>query len=75
MLTLASVAISLTLGLVTIAYGQEWSTWVDPDKQFNLQYPSNWTVTPRENRFEDQDVLFNIDENSTILTINVYNTI
>jgi hypothetical protein len=78
LLTFAIVAVSLSIGLLLInfAHGQEvqWLNWEDPDKQFSLQYPSNWTLIPRENRFDEQDVSFNIVGNSTMLTINVYNT-
>ena len=64
-----------------IAYGQEneWSEWVDPDNQFNLRYPSDplllkgWVAISREDRFEDQDVIFAIDGNGSNLRINVYN--
>jgi hypothetical protein len=56
------------------AQKDQWLNWNDPDNQFTLQYPSNWTITPRDNRFEEEDVLFHIDGNSTTLDINVYNT-
>ena len=62
------------------AQNDQWLNWEDPDKEFSLQYPSDWTVRPRENRFEEQDISFYIDGDFTTLTnlttlgIDVYNT-
>jgi hypothetical protein len=64
----------------THGQGDGWSEWVDPDNHFNLQYPSDpqlskgWFAIPRENKSEDQDVIFAIDRNGSNFRIDVYNT-
>jgi hypothetical protein len=61
------------------AQNATWLNWEDPDKQFSLQYPSDWPIRPRENRFEDQDVTLYAGgdlaaaTNMTTLSINVIN--
>lgn len=72
------VALGVNTELV-FAQNDKWLNWDDPDKQFTLQYPSDWTISPRENRFGEYDIGFYIGgdfaklTNLTTLTIDVSN--
>lgn len=74
MITLASIAISLTIGLVTLAYGQEtnnFKTYTNKDMKFTIQHPSNWKIdaenedsvdfTIRENKEESDNIKERLD--------------
>lgn len=70
MISLASIAITLTIGLVSLVYGQavEFKTYTNNDMKFSIQHPSNWKVeddddnatqvyfTIRENEKEDVEI-------------------
>jgi hypothetical protein len=36
---------------------QEFLTWNEPQGGFSIEYPSDWTVKEKENRFDEIDVL------------------
>lgn len=62
MITLSSVAIGLTIGLVTQVYGQEtdnFKTYTSKGLKFTIQHPSNWKVDGEDNDYVD----FTIREN------------
>jgi hypothetical protein len=50
MITLTTVAITLTIGLIGLAYGQtvQFKTYTNNDLKFSIQYPSNWEVKEKE---------------------------
>ena len=37
---------------------QQFLTWNDPQGDFSMEYPSDWTVKEKENRFDPIDVTF-----------------
>jgi hypothetical protein len=37
---------------------EAFSTWNDPQGDFSIEYPSDWTVKEKENRFDPTDVTF-----------------
>lgn len=37
---------------------QEFLTWNEPQGDFSIEYPSDWTVEEKENRFDTTDVTF-----------------
>jgi photosystem II reaction center protein PsbP len=49
-ISLALVAISLTVGLISLAYGQpvQFKNYTNNDLKFSIQYPSNWEVKEKE---------------------------
>lgn len=75
MISFAGVAVSLTIGLFALAYGQETDTntiktFTSKDG-FSFDYPSNWNLIDRENRFTSiSATLVNklVNDNSTWIT-------
>src|SRR5829696_8925183 len=65
------VAIGIICSISNI-YGQgsnttQWKTYTDTQGKFTVDYPPNWEVEPRENRFDTKDVEFSIlDEGNSV---------
>lgn len=65
MVTFAIVAICLTIGLISIAYGQTNQTITTPHFKFN--YPDGWMVMKEGNRFNGYDTAVSpISESSAV---------
>jgi hypothetical protein len=74
MITLSSIAITLIIGLVSLAYGQpvQFKTYTNNDLKFSIQYPSNWQV--EEKKEYPNSVTFQIPDrayNSSFFMVSV----
>jgi len=44
----------------------QWKTYTDPQSKFSIDYPSDWLVEPKQNRFDPVDVKFIKKETVTL---------
>lgn len=82
--TYITIGAILSIGLIlSISYanGQQnetetniiqWKTYSDPDGEYTIDYPSNWNLNPKENRFDEKELELNtIDESGNSVHIGI----
>ena len=64
MITLASVAITMIVALVSLVYGQtvEFKSYTNNEENFTIQYPAHWEVEETDPDIVTSEVTFNAPE-------------
>lgn len=52
----------------------EWKTYTDINGKFTVDYPTDWNIDPRENRFETKDVIFSLFDEGNSVNLGIVTT-
>ena len=52
----------------------EWKTYIDLNDKFTVDYPTDWTFEPRENRFDTKDVIFSLLDEGNYVNLGIVTT-
>jgi hypothetical protein len=52
----------------------EWKTYTDINDKFTIDYPTDWNIEPRENRFDTKDVIFSLPDEGNSVNLGIVTT-
>jgi len=52
----------------------EWKTYTDINGKFTIDYPTDWNIEPRENRFDTKDVIFSLPDEGNSVNLGIVTT-